>query len=162
MNPKGAPAPETRGRPEGTSSYGRVSRFLGLAPEVRLYPSHRWDVLVIVCGLLIVGLNLGAMAYGHSWHNVWTATSSLGLVLFALSDLLIDRGARWVVTLRAIANLVFASVLVMVVWAATGGEDLAISWLAGSGVALVFVWMLKASRANDRYDAITPDSDHSS
>ena len=104
MNPKGASAPETRGRPEGAGSYDRVSRFLGLASEVRMYPSHRWDVLVIVCGLSIVGLNLGAMVYASSWHNVWTATSSLGLVLFALSDLLTDRGARWVVTLRAIAQ----------------------------------------------------------
>ena len=48
----------------------------------------------------------------------------------------------------------------MVVWAATGSGDLAISWLAGSGVALVFVWMLKASRANDRHDASPSDGDH--
>ena len=108
------------------------------------------------------GSNLAVMPYEYATHNGWIAATGLSLVLIALSDLLVGRGARWVVWLRAVANLVIAGVLVMVVWAVVGGDELAVLWLAGGGAALVFAWMIRASRANDRHDASRPDSDHPS
>ena len=127
---------------------------------MRLYPSRRWDALMLVCGLLMFGPSLIVVAYDRSSHNGWVAAIGLGIVLLALSDLLVGRGARWiVVVLRAVANLMFASVLVMVLWAVVGGDDLAVLWLAGGVAGLVFAWMVRASRANDLQDARASDGD---
>lgn len=124
----------TPDRTQGTLA--RTARFLGMAPERRIYPGPPWAVANIVCALGMIGGGTLSAASGGPLLIVVMAPLGLMVCLQAVSDLLVGRYPRAVAALRALS--VPAALLVASGWAwlAAGAFGLAtLTLVVGLGIA---------------------------
>ena len=129
--------------------------MFGLNPERRMYASWHWDVMMLICGLgMLTGFAMILSDGGKPSLGWLSPIGGFAVILLALSDLLVDRGAhRAVSALRAIAQLIFYGIILEWVWASINGNEVAMFALAFGGAAAVLAVLLGHAREADERDA---------
>ena len=153
MNPEEDRTAETSEQRSKTGFSGWGSYLFGLKPERRMYASWHWDIAMLICGLgMLLGSAMVLSDGGKPFLGWLSPIGGFAVVLLALSDLLVDRGARRVVSaLRAVAQLIFCGIILGWIWTSINGSEVAIVALAfGSAAAVLGVLLGRAREAEER------------
>lgn len=133
----------TRSRTDGTRA--RVAHALGLTPTARLWRSPRWAVVIITCGLAMVGGGVLSLAVGGPWLNAMSVPLGVAFGLQGVSDFLLGRSPRAVVALRALSAVALLCVVAGWALAAVSGSGVAaLAIVGGFGIAAIAYAVNKA------------------